>query len=74
MPGDGRPTVTKGGRMGFLDDAKEKVTQLVHDNPDKVEELSDQAIDKAGELAAAKGVDADKVQAGKDFLDGKIGS
>ncbi|HPB72000.1 MAG TPA: hypothetical protein PLX71_03380 [Phycicoccus sp.] len=60
--------------MGFLDDAKEKVTQLVHDNPDKVEELSDQAIDKAGELAAAKGVDADKVQAGKDFLDGKIGS
>ena len=72
------PTALGPGRkegvfMGFLDDAKAKVAGLIHDNPDKVEELSDQGIEKAGEFAESKGLDADKVQQGKDFLDSKIG-
>lgn len=59
--------------MGFLDDAKAKIDEVIHSNPDKVEELSDQALDKAGEFAESKGVGADQVEQGKQFLDDKIG-
>lgn len=60
--------------MGFLDEAKSKLTELAEQHPDQVETLSDQVLEKAGDIAASKGVGADQVQTGKDFLDGKIGS
>ena len=56
--------------MGF-DDLTSKATDAL--NSEKGEELSDQGLDKAGEFAESKGVDSDKVDQGKDFLDGKIG-
>jgi hypothetical protein len=61
--------------MGFLDDAKEKLTNLVNENPDKVEELSDKGLDaaagKADELTGGKY--ADQIQQGRDAADEKIG-
>lgn len=59
--------------MGFLDDAKAKIEEVIEGNPDKVEELSDQALDKAGDFAESKGLGADQVEQGKQFLDDKIG-
>jgi hypothetical protein len=35
--------------VSIFDSAKEKVQQLAGDNPDKVEELSDQAIERGGD-------------------------
>ena len=32
--------------MGFLDDAKEKLTELASQHPDQVESLSDQALER----------------------------
>ncbi|MFX4285845.1 Rv0909 family putative TA system antitoxin [Janibacter sp. G349] len=58
--------------MGF-DDLKGKATDALGENSDKVEQVSDQGLDKAGEFAEGKGVGGDKVDQGKDFLDGKIG-
>ena len=58
--------------MGF-DDLTNKATDALGEHSDKVEEYSDQGLDKAGEFAESKGVDSDKVDQGKDFLDGKIG-
>lgn len=55
--------------MGFLDKAKD----LAGEHADKVEGLSDQGLDKAGEFAESKGLDADKVDQGQEFLDEKIG-
>ena len=44
--------------MGLLDDAKQKAEDLKKSNPDKVEGVSDQALDKGAGLA-------DKVTGGK---------
>ena len=35
--------------MSFLDSAKEKLQELADDNPDQVEQLSDQAITHGGD-------------------------
>ena len=35
--------------MGFLDDAKEKLTELASQHPDQVESLSDQALERGGD-------------------------
>ncbi|MBP6995025.1 MAG: hypothetical protein KBB39_02670 [Phycicoccus sp.] len=59
--------------MGFLDDAKAKVGELLDEHKDQVEEYSDQALDKAGELAESKGISADMVEQGKSLADGQIG-
>lgn len=58
--------------MGF-DDLKGKATDSLGENSDKVEQVSDQGLDKAGEFAEGKGAGGDQVDQGKDFLDGKIG-
>ena len=44
--------------MSFLDSAKEKLQELADDNPDQVEQLSDQAITHGGDAV-------DRVTAGK---------
>jgi hypothetical protein len=62
----------KENTMGF-DDLKGKATDALGEHGDKVEEHSDQGLDKAGEFAEGKGVDADKSDQGREFLDGKIG-
>lgn len=55
--------------MSMFDKAKE----LAGEHSDKIEGLSDQGLEKAGELAESKGVDAEKVDQGKQFLDDRIG-
>ncbi len=61
--------------MGLFDSAKEKAEQLIKDNPDKVEELSDQAIDKAGDAldSATGGKFSDQIHAGQAKADEVIG-
>jgi hypothetical protein len=61
--------------MGFLDDAKDKISELMHDNPDKVEEYSDQGIEKGGDAldGATGGKYADQVDAGQQKADDAIG-
>ncbi len=61
--------------MGFLDDAKEKLTDLMGQHPDKVEELSDQGLDAAAEKAdeLTGGKFGDQIQQGRDMADEKIG-
>jgi len=51
----------------------DKAKDLAGEHGDKVEGLSDQGLDKAGEFAESKGLDADKVDQGQTFLDDKIG-
>ena len=58
--------------MGF-DDLTGKATDALGENNEKVEQYSDQGLDKAGEFAEGKGLDAEKTDQGKEFLDGKIG-
>ncbi len=58
--------------MGF-DDLKNKATGALDEHSDKVENVSDQGIDRAGEFAEGKGASSDHVDKGKDFVDGKIG-
>jgi hypothetical protein len=75
MSGRWGPTVEEGGVMGLLDDAKEKLTNLVNDNPDKVEEFSDKGLDAAADKAndLTGGKYADQIQQGRDTADEKIG-
>ncbi|PRY63666.1 antitoxin protein of toxin-antitoxin system [Knoellia remsis] len=56
--------------MSMFDKAKD----LAAENSDKVEQFSDQGLDKAGEFAESKGLGADQVQQGRDFVDGRIGN
>ncbi len=58
--------------MGF-DDLKGKATDALGQHGDKVEEYSDQGLDKGAEFAEGKGLGADHVDQGREFLDGKIG-
>lgn len=59
--------------MGF-DDIKKTVTDKVNEVLPN-EEQTDSALDKASELANKATGDkfADKVQQGRDFVDGKVG-
>ena len=56
-----------------LGDIAGQASEMAGQHGDKVEQVSDQGLDKAGEFAEGKGVDADKVDQGQEFLDGKIG-
>ncbi|MBK9476289.1 MAG: antitoxin [Tetrasphaera sp.] len=61
--------------MGVFDSMKEKVEELLGQNPDKVEELSDAGIEKAGDAVdqATGGKFSDQVDQGENMLDEKIG-
>ncbi|CCH70808.1 MAG TPA: antitoxin [Phycicoccus elongatus] len=61
--------------MGFLDDAKEKLTNLAGEHPDKVEEFSDKGLDGAADRAndLTGGKYGDQIQQGRDAADERIG-
>lgn len=61
--------------MGFLDDAKEKLTNLAGEHPDKVEEFSDKGLDGAADKAndLTGGTYSDQIQQGRDAADERIG-
>jgi hypothetical protein len=61
--------------MGIFDEIKDKVSEFVEGNPDKVEDLSDQGIDKAGDAldSATDGKFSDQVDQGQQIADDKIG-
>ena len=61
--------------MSIFDSAKEKAKKLMADNPDKVEELSDQAIGKGGDApdSATGGKFSDQIDAGQTKADEAIG-
>lgn len=61
--------------MGFLDDAKEKLTNLAAENPDKVEGFSDKGLDAAAAKAneATGGTYGDQIQQVRDHADERIG-
>ncbi|CCH78892.1 conserved hypothetical protein [Nostocoides japonicum T1-X7] len=60
--------------MGFLDDAKEKLGELKAEHADQVEKVSDQAIDKAGDVVDEKtgGKYADQVDTAQQKADDAI--
>lgn len=61
--------------MGLLDDAKAQVSKLAAEHPDKVEELSDQAIERASAAAdsATGGKFSDQITAAGQAADERIG-
>ena len=61
--------------MGMLDDIKNKASELLGDNADKVEELNDQAVEKASSAAdgATGGKFTDQIDAGAQKADDLIG-
>ncbi len=63
--------------MSMFDNLKDKAADALNQNADKVEELSDQALDKAEQLADERvgdKVGTDKIDQGREFIDGKIGN
>lgn len=60
--------------MSMFDNLKDKAAEVLRDNAQKVEELSDQALDKAEEIAESRGVGSDQVKQGREFIDGKVGN
>ncbi len=60
--------------MGFLDDAKEKLGELKAEHADTVEKVSDQAIDKVGDVVDEKtgGKYADQVDTAQQKADDAI--
>ena len=61
--------------MSFFDSAKEKVSDLSKDHPDKVEEYSDQAIEHGGDAVdkATGGKYAEHVDTAQTKADESIG-
>lgn len=51
----------------------DKANDLAGEHSDKVEEHSDQGLDRAGDLAEDRGIDADRAAQGRDALDERIG-
>lgn len=60
--------------MGIFDSAKDKAAELNEQHGDKIEQHSDTGLDKAGEFAESKGVDAEHVEKGRTAADGAIGN
>ena len=62
--------------MSFFDSAKEKAEGLAADNPDKLEEFSDQGLERGGDLAddASGGRFSEHVDQGQAAADERIGS
>ena len=61
--------------MGFFDSAKEKLSGLSKDHPDKVEQFSDQAIQHGGDAVdkATGGKHAEHVDTAQRKADESIG-
>ncbi len=61
--------------MSFFDSAKEKIRQLAENNPDKVEQLSDEAITRGGDAAdsATGGKYAEQVDTAQAKADEAVG-
>ncbi len=61
--------------MGMFDEMKDKVSGLAAEHPDKVEELSDQGIEKGGDAldGATGGKFAGQVDKGQQVADDKVG-
>ena len=62
--------------MSIFDSAKEKLQELTESHGDQVESISDQAIEKAGDLADEKtgGQFAEHVGTAQQAADGAIGT
>lgn len=61
--------------MGMFDEIKDKVTQAAADNPDQVEQLSDQGIEKAGDAVdgATGGKFSGQIDSAQQAADERIG-
>ncbi|PKW28156.1 antitoxin [Phycicoccus duodecadis] len=61
--------------MGFLDSAKDKLTELAEQHPDQVESLSDQAIQRGGDAVdgVTGGQYADQVDGAQLRADEAVG-
>lgn len=61
--------------MGAFDNIKNQVTDMAKEHGDKLESATDAALDKGAELIDDKtgGKFSDKIQQGRDIVDGKIG-
>jgi MT0933-like antitoxin protein len=62
--------------VSIFDSAKEKLQELTESHGDQVEQFSDQAIEKAGDLADEKtgGQFAEHVDTAQQAADGAIGT
>ena len=62
--------------MSFFDSAKEKAESLAADHPDKLEEFSDQGLERGGDLAdgASGGRLSEQIDQGQAAADERIGS
>lgn len=62
--------------MSFFDSAKEKAEQFATDNPDKLEELSDQGQERGGDLAdgATGGRSSEQIDRGQAAADERLGA
>ena len=61
--------------MGFLDKAKDKLSEVTDQHPDQVEKYSDQGIERAGDAVDDRtgGKYADKVDQAQTRADDSIG-
>jgi hypothetical protein len=61
--------------VSFFDSAKEKLQEQAEDHPDQVEQLSDQTIERGGDLAdgATGGKYAEHVDQAQVKADGAVG-
>ena len=61
--------------MNVFDSAKEKLNQVMGENADKVEEVSDKVLDKAAEVAGDKtgGQYAEQITQAREAADAQIG-
>lgn len=62
--------------MSFFDSAKEKAEGFAKDNPDKLEDVSDQGLERGGDLAdgATGGRFSEHIDKGQVLADERIGS
>lgn len=61
--------------LSIFDSAKEKLQDVIADNPDKVEDVSDQAISKGADLldSATGGKFSDQIDQGESLADDHVG-
>jgi hypothetical protein len=61
--------------MGLFDDVKKKATEFAEQNPDKLESISDQVIEKAGDAAdkATGEKYSSQIDSAQEKADGAIG-
>lgn len=59
--------------MSMFDNLKEQAGQAGGAHGDKLEQLSDQGLDRASDMAQDRGLGAEHVEKGRDMLDERIG-